>query len=278
MIIAIASGKGGTGKTTLSVAMSMASDEKVKLLDCDVEEPNAHIFLDTKDNSTENVYVPIPVVDDSKCTYCGKCAEVCEFNAIANLQNKIMVFDELCHSCGGCTLACPENAITEQPSPIGTITKSTYNDISFVQGKLNIGRAMSPPLIRAVKENIDSSMLNILDCPPGTSCPVITAMNGADFVILVTEDTPFGLHDLSLSVDTIRELGTPFGVVINRIHEDFSEVIDYCTKEKINVLLKIPESMEVAHAYSKGGNLLDAMPQLKGELQNIISEIKESIA
>ncbi len=167
MVIAVASGKGGTGKTTLSIALSLAAKEKVQLLDCDVEEPNAHIFLNTADDETENVNVPIPEIDADKCTLCGKCAEVCEFNAIAALKDKMMIFDELCHSCGGCTLACPEKAIKEIGSPIGTITKAKYNDISFIQGKLNIGRAMSPPLIRAVKQNLKDDMLNIIDCLPG---------------------------------------------------------------------------------------------------------------
>lgn len=277
MIIAIASGKGGTGKTTLSVALSLAVDKPVKLLDCDVEEPNANIFLNLSNEEQEIVTVPIPKVDNDKCTFCGKCQEICQFNSITVLKDKVLVFDELCHSCGGCEKVCSEKAISEIQKPIGTITKARKHSLSFVQGKLDIGRAMSPPLIRAVKSGIDDNIINIIDCPPGNSCPVITAVNGADYVILVTEASPFGLHDLKLSVDTIRELNIPFGVIINRTTPEYKKVNDYCNKENIKLLLEIPESMEVAKAYSNGNTLLDAMPELKTQLQQIVKGIMEGV-
>lgn len=277
MILAVASGKGGTGKTTLSVALSLAIDEPVKLLDCDVEEPNADLFLNLDSKTTDAVTVPVPKVDNDKCTFCGKCQEICQFNAITVLKDKVLVFDELCHSCGGCMTVCPEDAISEIEKPIGTITEAGTHSLSFVQGKLDIGRAMSPPLIRAVKSRIDTDIINILDCPPGNSCPVITAVNGADYIILVTEASPFGLHDLKLSVDTMREINLPFGVIINRATSNYKEVNNYCNDENIPIILEIPESMEVAKAYSVGNTLLDAMPDLKGKLQTIVSDIKEAV-
>jgi len=278
MVIAVASGKGGTGKTTLSVALSLSAYEPVKLLDCDVEEPNAGIFFDLENIAEEPVMVPVPAVDNNKCTFCGKCQEICQFNAITVLKEKVLIFDELCHSCGGCEKACPEKAISEIGKPIGAIKQAQAKSLSFVQGKLDIGRAMSPPLIRAVKNRIDNSMLNIIDCPPGNSCPVITAVNGADYIILVTEASPFGLHDLKLAVDAFIGLNIPFGVIINRATENYQEVNAYCTQQNINILLEIPENLEVAKAYSSGHTLLEAMPQLKPEIKKIISDIREGCA
>lgn len=277
MIIAIASGKGGTGKTTISVALSQAIDEKVQLLDCDVEEPNADLFFKLKNIKKEKVEIPVPVINNNKCTFCGKCQDICQFNAITVLKDKVLIFDELCHSCGGCEKVCPENAISETGKEIGTVSNALKHPLSFVQGKLDIGRAMSPPLIRAVKTKTAGEIINIIDCPPGNSCPVITAVNGADYVILVTEASPFGLHDLSLSVDTMRELKIPFGVIINRTTKQYTKVNEYCKNENIPILLEIEESMEVALAYSQGRTLLDAMPQLKGKLQDIVNYIKEGI-
>ena len=275
MIIAVASGKGGTGKTTLSIALSLSVEEPVKLLDCDVEEPNADIFLNLDNISNEVITVPVPIVDNDKCTFCGKCQEVCQFNAITVLKDRVLIFDELCHSCGGCEKICPVKAISEKDKPIGMVTQARAKSLSFVQGKLDIGRAMSPPLIRAVKSRIDESIINIIDCPPGNSCPVITAVSGSDYIILVTEASPFGLHDLKLSVATIRELNIPFGIIINRTTPNYKAVNDFCDNEDIRILLEIPENLKVAKSYSNGNTLLDAMPELKGELKKIVNEIKE---
>ncbi|MBN2879433.1 MAG: ATP-binding protein [Clostridia bacterium] len=275
MIIAVASGKGGTGKTTLSVALALSADEKVNLLDCDVEEPNTDIFLNLKNKNEETVNIAIPYVTLDKCNFCGKCREVCQFNAISVLKNKVLIFDELCHSCGGCMLACPQNAISEKNSPIGTISSSESSNISFFQGRLDIGQAMSPPLIRAVKAKEKDDMLNIIDCPPGSSCPVITAVNGADYIVLVTEASPFGLNDLKITINAIREINIPFGVIINRASDSYKNVQQYCENENIDILLEIPESVAVAKSYSEGGSLLDAMPQLKPELRKILDSIME---
>ncbi len=277
MIIAVASGKGGTGKTTLSVALSLSVDEPVNLLDCDVEEPNADIFLNLHNIYEETVTVPIPAVDNDKCTFCGKCQEICQFNAITVLKNKVLIFDELCHSCGGCERICPEQAISEIKKPIGTVMQAPTNSLSFVQGRLDIGRAMSPPLIRAVKGRMDNSILNIIDCPPGNSCPVITAVNGVDYIILVTEASPFGLHDLKLAVDAVKDLSIPFGVVINRTTPNYTEINNFCEKQSINILLEIPENLKVAKAYSGGHTLLYAMPELKPLIKLIVSDIREEL-
>lgn len=275
MIIAVASGKGGTGKTTLSIAFALVIKEPVQLLDCDVEEPNAHLFLDIQAKKDEIVCLPVPIIDAKKCTLCNACAQICEYNAITTLKDKVIIFEDLCHNCGGCKLICPQKAISETMKPIGTVSRGMYNNISFVQGILEVGSTMSPALIRAVKRNMKKDIINIIDCPPGNACPVVTALNGADYVILVTEATPFGLHDLKLSVDTNRRLGLKFGVIINRANTGDTRVRDFCEKEKINVLLEIPESMEVAKAYSCGGTLLDAMPEIEVSLKNIVKMIKE---
>lgn len=277
MIIAVASGKGGTGKTTLSIALSQALDQLVNLLDCDVEAPNAKLFLHLMDEVNEIVTVPIPKVDNDKCTFCGKCQQICQFNAITVLKDKVLVFDELCHSCGGCEMVCPEKAISEIQKPIGTVLNGRTNSLSFVQGKLDIGLAMSPPLIRAVKSRTDKDIINIIDCPPGNSCPVITAVSGSDYIILVTEASPFGLHDLKLSVETMRELNIPFGVIINRTTKNYKEVNNYCKNENIPLLLEIPESLKVAKAYSVGNTLLDAMPELKDKLRQIVKDIEGDV-
>lgn len=274
MKIAIASGKGGTGKTTLSIALAQAFETPVCLLDCDVEAPNASIFLSLENAAEQPVTVPIPVVDSSRCTGCGKCGAVCEFNALAVAGKTVLVFEDLCHSCGGCARICPVQAITEQPRGIGKIRTGQFGTIRLTEGRLDIGRAMAPPLIRAVKKSADPALPILIDCPPGTSCPMITAVKGSDFAILVTEPTPFGLHDLTLAVETVRLLGIPFGVIINRSDSGDARVVEYCEKEKIRLLLQIPESRKIAEAYSRGETLLSAEPALKDALQEIIRSIR----
>lgn len=274
MKIAVASGKGGTGKTTLSVALALVAPQPVRLLDCDVEEPNGHIFLKLENMVTEPVTVLVPDIDEEICTACGECAKICQFNAIISFGTKAMVFTELCHSCGGCVRVCPSGAITEIPKRIGSIDFGTTGQITLIQGLLDVGHAMSTPLIRAVKGIGDHEMLTIIDCPPGTSCPMIAAVRDADFVLLVTEPTPFGLHDLKLAVETVSELGIPFGVIVNRADAGDSRVFDYCTQENIPVLLKIPENRGVAEAYSRGESILSAMPDLKGALLDVLHWIE----
>jgi MinD superfamily P-loop ATPase len=274
MQIAIASGKGGTGKTTIAVALAQSWDGPVQLLDCDVEEPNAALFMSLENSTEQTVSVPVPVVDLLRCTDCGLCAEICQFNALAVAGKTVLVFDELCHSCGGCARICPEQAITEQPRRIGKIRTGQIGTIRLTEGRLDIGRAMVPPLIRAVKKSVDPKLPVLIDCPPGTSCPMITAIKGSDFVILVTEPTPFGLHDLTLAVETVRLLNLPFGVLINRSDAGDNRVVEYCKNENIRLLLQIPESRKIAEAYSRGESILSAAPELAAALHALLKEIQ----
>ncbi len=275
MQIAIASGKGGTGKTTLSVALAKVWDGPVQLLDCDVEEPNAALFLSLESTTEQAVSVSVPVVDSSRCTGCGQCAKICQFNALAVAGKTVMVFDDLCHSCGGCARVCPEHAIAEQPRSVGKIVRGQSGNIRFIEGRLNIGHAMAPPVIRAVKKAADPALPVLIDCPPGTSCPMITAVKGSDYVILVTEPTPFGLHDLTLAVETVRLLNIPFGVLINRSDSGDNRVVEYCEKENIRLLLQIPESRKIAEATSRGESILSSAPELRSTFQEMIQVIQK---
>lgn len=277
MKLAVASGKGGTGKTTLAVAIAKIFDGQVQLLDCDVEEPNCHIFLELQNKEIEKVNVPVPVIDMEKCTHCGKCAEICEFNAIVSFGGTTtMVFPDLCHSCGGCKLVCPEKAITEEPEEIGELTKGDSGNIKFLEGKLKVGKAMSPPVIKTVKNSIDNKLFTVIDSPPGTSCPMIAAVHDADYVLLVTEPTPFGLNDLIIAVETVRGMNLPFSVAINRFDVGDDRVEKYCKEEGIDVSLKIPDSRKVAVAYSKGQSLDEAMPEVKDDLRRFIRSIEST--
>ncbi len=258
MIISVASGKGGTGKTTVAVNLAL-SLQNVQLLDCDVEEPNAHLFLNPTISIKKVATIPIPQVDESLCDYCGKCREVCAYNAIAVFpgdENRkgsgVLIFPHLCHGCGGCTLLCPQNAIHEVDKEIGVIEAGTCGDMHFVHGKLHIGEIMSPPLIRQVKQYIYQSRTVIIDAPPGTSCPVIGSVKGSDFCILVTEPTPFGLHDLVLAVEVLEKMKIPFGVVINRSDIGDEGVDSFCRSKNIPILMHIPFDKEIAFLYSNG--------------------------
>jgi len=277
MIIAVASGKGGTGKTTVAVNLaSVATPRPVQLLDCDVEEPNAHLFLGGQPAKKKEVSVMIPSVDEGKCSGCEECSNFCQFKALVVIGKTVLVFPELCHSCGGCRLVCPEQAITEVPRPIGVVeTLQVGDDLTLIYGTLSIGVAMAPPLIREVKVLASREVpLTIIDCPPGTSCPVVESVKGVDVILLVTEPTPFGLHDLTLAVDTIRTLGIPFGVVINKAGLNYSPLYDYLEKEKIPVLGEIPEDAAVAKAYAKGELPVYSVPGYRAKIEEIFRNLK----
>jgi len=274
MIISIASGKGGTGKTT--VALGLASyiasrDIPVTILDCDVEEPNVNLFLKTDIRVLDTVYKPIPYVNDGHCDGCGKCEEICQFNSIVLVKGKPLVFHDMCHSCGGCIEVCPNRAINEEAREIGVIEEGYNEQLRYVGGALKISEHMSPPLIKAVKNHISSTDINIIDSPPGTTCPVIESVKHSDRVILVTEPTPFGLNDLKLAVEMVREMDIPFNVVINRFNIGDERVIEYCRKEDIDIIALLPESREMAEKYS-GGDFMDYfVHRFSIELESMLS-------
>jgi len=279
MIISVASGKGGTGKTLVatSLALSLSDNYKIQLLDCDVEEPNANILLRVAINQSQPVYIPIPKVDESKCTYCGKCAEVCAYNALAVIKKKVLVFPELCHGCGACSYLCPESAITEEGREVGVVERGEPGNLELIQGKLNVGEAMAPPIIREVKKYIDPANIVIIDVPPGTSCPVVEAVEGSDFCLLVTEPTPFGLNDLSLAAEVVRKLGVSCGVVVNRVGIGGEEVEQYCRREGIPVLLRIPLDRNIAMLYSQGIPLIEGMPRWREEFLKLFQDIESMV-
>ena len=277
MIISIASGKGGTGKTTVATNLALVLGDRVELLDCDVEEPNAHLFLKPQIDRTEQVDTPIPLVDEAKCTFCRKCAQICRFNAIAVVGRKVLVFPELCHSCGGCVAVCPEGAITEIGRELGTVNYGHRNGIKFINGRLRVGEAMSPPLIKRVRAARDPERITLIDAPPGTSCPVIAAMNGADFILMVTEPTPFGLHDLKLAVEAVRLLGIPCGLVVNRADIGDDKVFAYAREEGLPVLLTIPFERGIAEAYSRGETIIEALPQWRAKFLQLFADIEALI-
>jgi MinD superfamily P-loop ATPase len=278
MKIAIASGKGGTGKTTVATNLAYLAAEKgrtVAYLDCDVEEPNGHIFLQPEIDAERPIEKLVPEIDPARCTHCGRCAQVCRYGAIASLPQQTMIFAELCHSCGGCVLACPADAIHEKPRPIGQLRVGRSGAVRFAEGLLNVGEAMSPPAIRAVKAAAPAAELTILDAPPGTSCPVIETVRGCDRVVLVTEPTPFGLCDLTLAVEMIRAMSVPFAVVINRADAGDDRVRQYCDRQRIPVLAEIPDSRAVAESYSRGQLVCQTVPALRNRIAALLARLND---
>ena len=287
MIITVASGKGGTGKTTFSVNVANAlatRGDKVRLLDCDVEEPNDHLFVKPKFENEKTVNVLKPVWDESKCTGCGKCAEACNFNAMAVIKGKVLIFNELCHSCGVCSFVCPEGALTEKETPIGTVYsgKTTVGEkFFFAHGILKVGEALAPNVVREVKQNIVDEEINILDASPGTACPVVEAVDGADVAVLVTEPTPFGLNDLKLAVGLSLKMRVPTGIIVNRSDGIDTIISDYAESVGVPIVGRIPFKREYAETYSGGGILVAEHEELREQLLDIyenISALKGTVA
>jgi MinD superfamily P-loop ATPase len=278
LIVSIASGKGGTGKTTVAANLVKALNNDItQAIDCDVEEPNLHLFLKPNIFEKQKVSVPIPEIDKNKCTYCKKCSEVCNFNAITVVSKEVIVFPELCHGCGACSLFCPEGAIKEVDREVGTIETGHVGKVEFVRGILNPGEVLAPAVISEAKARIEDKKNVIIDSPPGTSCPVIEAVKGTDFVLLVTEPTPFGLNDLKLAVAMCRKIGVPFGIVINRWGIGNNDVTKFAREEKISLLLKIPYKKEFARCYARGKCIVDEFPEWMGVFRKLWNDIREDV-
>lgn len=276
LTIAVASGKGGTGKTTVSASLACTAADigyKATYLDCDVEEPNGHLFLKPNINYCYTVGIPVPSVDQEKCTACGACGEICQYSAIVCISNNVLIFDKMCHGCGGCTLVCPAGAITEKSRGIGVVETGSAGRVGFCHGKLNVGEALSPPLVKAVRAKGQNEGLNIIDASPGTSCPVIAAVKGADFVLLVTEPTPFGVNDLEIAIDMAKELNIPHAVVINRHVPDYTLARDFCKARNIKILAEIPDDRRVAEAYSRGMLPYSNVPGYRELFENLLTAV-----
>lgn len=278
MRIVVASGKGGTGKTTVatSLALVAAGYQSVRVLDCDVEAPNVRLFLKPELSRRKEVGILLPVVDETLCTYCGRCAEVCQYHAIAVIGKKTLVFPELCHGCGSCTLNCPEKAIHERLDVMGVIEGGlTAGGIDFAQGVMNVGEPMAVPIIRELKRWPPARPfdLEIRDAPPGASCPVVESMRGADFALLVTEPTPFGLHDLKQVAEITRELRLPAGVVINRDGIGDNAVEAYCAEAGLPILMRIPMERRFAEAIASGQTLVEAAPEYRKKFVALLENI-----
>jgi MinD superfamily P-loop ATPase len=266
MTIAVASGKGGTGKTTVSTNLAWhlaETGQTVRYLDCDVEEPNGHLFLKPEIEDIQEVTVPVPRVDLKACIGCGKCGELCRYNAIVAVKTNVLTFDNLCHSCGGCMHICPVKAITEVPWPVGIMETGKTGNIRFAHGRLNIGSVRTPSLIKEVKRDLDPDAINIIDAPPGTSCPVIEAVDGVDFVLLVAEPTPFGLHDLKLATEMVIELDIPFAIAVNQSQSNDNIVSQWCRDTGYSIAVQIPSDRRIAEAYSAGQLILETLPEYR---------------
>jgi MinD superfamily P-loop ATPase len=284
MKVAIASGKGGTGKTTIATAFALAlsrADYSVSLLDCDVEAPNSHIFIQPELNQYDEVNLLIPSVDAEVCTGCGQCAEVCQFHAIVVIGGQTLVFPEMCHGCGSCTLICPEKAITEIPNQLGILEGGlSRGGIRFGHGILNIGEPMAVPVISKLKkwQGLMDEEIVVIDSPPGASCPVVESLRGADYIILVTEPTPFGLHDLRQAYKVTQELGIPAGVIINRTGLGDTGVDQYCEETGLPVLMRIPLERKIGQGIAQGKSLLEIKPEYESRFQQLHLQIVEALS
>lgn len=279
MIVSVASGKGGTGKTLVAVNLALSlKNESLQFLDCDVEEPNAHLFLRPEINHIEAVYNLVPAIDENLCNRCGKCSQFCQYNAIFVTPQKVLIFPELCHSCGGCALVCPQKAIAEEQYRIGSVKVGSVRNLELVYGELNVGKPLPVPVIKEVKKKIKKDRIVILDSPPGTSCPVIETVRGSDFCIQVAEPTPFGLHDLKIAVQVLEELAIPFGVVLNRADIGDEKVQEFCHQKSIPILLEIPYLRKIAELYSKAIPFIQEMPEWKAKFQALFKRVERLCA
>lgn len=273
MIVSVASGKGGTGKTSVAVNIAL-SVGNVQFLDCDVEEPNAHLLLHPKLRRKEPVDSLVPLVNEKLCDHCGDCSKFCQYNALFTSPEKVLVFPELCHSCGGCAMVCPKKAISWEKNRIGVLNFGSVGDLALVYGELEVGKPMAIPVIKAVKKQMRKGKTVILDSPPGASCSFVETVRGSDFCVLVTEPTPFGLHDLKIAVQVLRNMAVPFGVVINRAGFGDKKVYDYCREERIRVLMEIPYQRKIAELYSRGIPFSVEMPEWTGRFHMLYDETK----
>lgn len=289
MRIAVASGKGGTGKTTVAVGLALAwkgasvssgdSAPPPLLMDCDVEAPDAHLFLRPEIDHALPASVAVPAIDPDRCTLCGNCVEVCAFHALALLGGAVCLFPELCHGCGSCRLVCPEAAISETPRQVGRLELGRGSGVRFAHGLLNVGEVMPVPVIRELKARVrpDPGQIVILDAPPGTSCPMVESVRGADYVILVTEPTPFGLHDLALAVEVLDALGLSGGVVVNRDGPAYEPLDAFCRARHLPILLRIPFDRAVAEGIARGATLLDVHPEYAARFRELLTSIRAAV-
>jgi len=276
MIVSVASGKGGTGKTSVAVNLALSLGE-AQIIDCDVEEPNAHILLKPEINETFPVKLLVPRILEERCDFCGECARFCQYHALFVAGETAMVFPELCHSCGGCSIVCPREAIVEEPRQIGRVIKGSADAIDLVYGEINVGEPLAVPVIAAVKEHINVNGIVILDAPPGTACPVVETIHGSDFCLLVTEPTPFGLHDLEIAVEVVKELGLPIGVVVNFAGIGDRGVYDFCEARGIPIMMEIPFDRRIAELYSRGTPFVEAMPEWRGRFKDLAKRIWKGV-
>ncbi len=277
MKIAVASGKGGTGKTSVTVNLALSLG-KVQVLDCDVEEPHVHILLKPTVGETFPVELLVPKIIEERCDYCGECASFCQFNALFVVGETAMVFPELRHSCGGCSIVCPRDAIVEEPRQIGRVIMGKAGDINLVYGEINVGEALAVPIIAAVKDHIDEKRMVILDASPGSACPLVETVHGVDFCLLVTEPTPFGLHDLKIAVEVVQLLGIPMGVVVNFAGIGDRGVYDFCEEQDIPILMEIPFDRRIAELYSEGIPFVLVMPEWRQKFIDLVDQIEEVVA
>jgi len=274
--LVVASGKGGTGKTTVATNLAVvatAAGHKVHLCDCDVEEPNAHLFVSPEIVHRQDVTVSLPVVNANLCEHCGTCAEICEFNAIAAMPQRTIVFEDLCHACGGCRLVCPCEAITDTAKRVGVLETGTAHGFRFSHGRLDVGQVRVPPVIEAVLDLQQSDEFVIRDAPPGVTCPTVAALRGADYAMLVTEPTPFGLHDLMAAVDLVRAMDLPCGVVVNRDGVGDDRVTRFCADEGIALLPGIPFRLDVAQAVSRGELIVETVPEIRDAFVRLLDAV-----